>query len=299
MNTLDKKYLDLCNIILNDGIRKQNRTGVDTIATSGLSIRHDMSEGFPLLTTKRVAFKTLKVELEGFIKGITSKKWFQDRGCKIWDEWCNPKKIPYSNDEETQRKMLEEDDLGLIYGSQWRKFHDPNTVQIYERAGKSDYEYIRDSIDQVKNILDTLKENPSDRRMICSAWNPLALNQMALPPCHFAWQVVVVGDRLDLIWYQRSCDFFLGIPFNIASYGLLLHLLAKHANLKEGILTGHFGDCHLYENSIDALKIQMERQPYNLPYLDTKFKNFFDWTYTDTELYDYYCHGKLSVDVAV
>jgi thymidylate synthase len=293
MNNLDKTYLNLCQEILNTGIRKENRTGVDTIATSGLSIRHDMSTGFPLLTTKKVAYKSVKVELEGFIKGITSKKWYQERGCKIWNEWCNPQKVPYGNDDETKQKMLEEDDLGNIYGAQWRDFHDPD-------ASYADANSRFKSGDQLQNIVDTLKNNPNDRRMVCSAWNPNALHTMALPPCHFSWQVLKVGDRLDLIWNQRSCDFFLGIPFNIASYGTLLHLLAKEANLKEGILTGHFGDCHLYENSIDAIKTQSQREPYDLPRIETdNFTNVFDWEYKDTKLIDYNSHETIKVEVAV
>jgi len=288
MNTLDEQYLNICKRILNEGVRKENRTGVDTIATTGLSIRHDMSSGFPLLTTKKVAYKSCRVELEGFIKGITSKKWFQERGCTIWNEWCNPHKVPYGNDEETKQKMLEEDDLGRIYGAQWRMFGDGLVTDSFYK------------VDQLQNIVDTLKNNPNDRRMICSAWNPIDLSDMALPPCHFAWQVIVVGDRLDLIWNQRSCDFFLGIPFNIASYGTLLHLLAKQANLKEGILTGHFGDCHLYENSIDAITEQSKREPYDLPTIETQnFKSVFDWEYSDTKLVGYKSHPSIKVEVAV
>lgn len=303
---IDVQYLDLINRILTEGVRKENRTGIDTIAIAGASIEHDMSEGFPLLTSKKMAFKSIKVELEGFIKGIRSKKWFQDRGCTIWDEWCNPKKVAYGNDAESKAKMKAEDDLGLIYGVQWRDFKSPDsyTIQPCENDGSSVAQTTRmleaTGVDQLKKIVATLKANPNDRRMICSAWNPTALDQMALPPCHLLWQVTVIDGKLNLAWYQRSVDTPLGLPFNIASYGLLLHLLAKEAGLKEGKLIGFLMDTHIYVNQVDALKEQLGREPLKLATVKTdNWKSIFDWEYKDTVLENYVSHGPVKYEIAV
>jgi len=296
---IDVQYLDLVSKILNEGVRKENRTGVDTIAIAGAMIEHDMSEGFPLLTTKKVAFKSVRVELEGFIKGIRSKKWFQDRGCTIWDEWCNPKKVAYGNDVESKAKMKAEDDLGLIYGVQWRDFKTPDAHLIKTPGAYLISGPLR-GVDQLKKIVDTLKKNPNDRRMICSAWNPTALDQMALPPCHLLWQVTVIDGKLNLAWYQRSVDVPLGLPFNIASYATLLHLLAKEAGLKEGRLIGFLMDTHIYVNQIDALKEQLNRTPYALPQVSTeKFTSIFDWEYSDTQLTEYQSHPSIKFEIAV
>jgi thymidylate synthase len=283
-----KKLHDIADKILTNGSWKTNRTGVKTLSVVGEMFQHDMKDGFPIATTKQVAMKTAMVELEGFLNGVTSKKWYQDRGCHIWDEWCNPQKIPYSTDKETQEKMKNEDDLGRIYGAQWTAF------------GKSES---FDGINQVKRIVDTLKTNPEDRRMICTAWNPLELNQMALPPCHYSWHVVVTGEKLDtlnLTWNQRSVDFFLGSFFNIVSYAMLLKLLAKEANMKEGILTGFWSDLHIYENHLDQVETLLERTHYDLP--DCQIKNFtsiYDWTHKDYELIGYKHHPKITAPVAV
>lgn len=290
ITNIDNEYLALCQYILNNGTLTENRTGVKTYATTGLSIRHNMDLGFPILTTKKVAWKTLKVELEGFLKGVTSKAWFQERGCHIWDEWCNPQKVPYGNDEETKRKMKEEDDLGLIYGSQWRDFKDP----VYANDNPVH------SVDQLAKVLHSLKHNPEDRRIICSAWNPLALDRMALPPCHLMWLVNVIDGKLCLDWIQRSCDFFLGIPFNIASYALLLHLLAQQFELKEGILTGHFINAHIYENHVDQIKEQMTREPRGPVRIETEpFDDIRNWNYTMSELVGYDPHPPIKGEVAV
>lgn len=295
---IDVQYLDLVQKILNEGVRKENRTGVDTLAIAGACIEHDMSEGFPLLTTKKMFFKGVKVELEGFIKGIRSKQWFKDRGCNIWSEWCNPRKVPYGNDAESKVKMAAEDDLGLIYGVQWRDFKCPDTHTVSGPAI---------GVDQLAKIINTLKTNPNDRRMICSAWNPTALDQMALPPCHLLWQVTVIDGKLNLAWYQRSVDVPLGLPFNIASYGLLLHLLAKEAGLKEGRLIGFLMDTHIYVNQVDALQEQIGRAPMKLPTVSTydinnvtmdKY-NIFDWNYSQTSLDNYVSHPPVKFDIAV
>ena len=281
MNNVDKEYFRLLTTILTNGRRKHNRTGIDTIGVFGAMVQFDLSEGFPLLTTRKLPFKSTKVELEGFIKGITDKRWYQERGCKYWDEWCNPQKVAYGHSEDTKAKMKSEPDLGKIYGYQWRNFN------------SSGY-------DQLKKVVDTLKTNPTDRRMIVSAWNPCELNEMALPPCHFWWMVGVEDDRLNLAWGQRSVDSVCGLPANISSYALLLHLLAKQTGLKEGTLTGQLVDTHVYVNHLDNLKIQLERVPKELPRIETRnFTSIFDWKYDDTELIGYDPHDKLQFDVAI
>lgn len=293
----ETQYLEILRDLVNSDVKQENRTGVDTYKIPPRMIQHDMSEGFPLLTTKRVAWKTMKVELEGFIKGITSKKWFQDRGCHIWDEWANPKRVPYGNDEDSKAKMVAEDDLGLIYGSQWRNFHDPKNIgwDIL-----NDKKIEGGKVDQLENIIETLNKNPTDRRMICLAWNPLALDYQALPACHYSWQVLLRGNKLDLIFNMRSWDFFLGAPFNIASYALLLHLLSKESGYEAGTVTGMGGDIHLYENHIDQAKEQLSREPYELPYIETEnFKSIFEWEHDDTLLFDYKCHPSIKAPVAV
>lgn len=283
-----KSYLDILERITRDGKWKDNRTGIRTKSITGHMFEHDMSTGFPLLTTKFVSLKTVAVELEGFIKGITSKKWFQDRKCHIWDDWCNPIKVPYGNDEATKAKMKAEDDLGLIYGSQWRDFRD------------SDMHTEGDGVDQLLTIINKLKTNPTDRRMICMAWNPLALDYQALPPCHYSWQVLSDGETLDLLWNQRSCDTPLGIPYNIASYALLLKLLAKEVGMKEGRLIGFLADVHIYENQLDGVTEQMTRTPLDLCQVNiTTDKSIFDWTYEDIEIKDYKHSGKIIFPLAV
>lgn len=300
---IDVQYLDLVKKILDEGVRKENRTGVDTLAIAGAMIEHDMSEGFPLLTTKKMYFKGVKVELEGFIKGIRSKQWFKDRGCNIWNGWCNPKKVPYANDADTKAKMAAEDDLGLIYGVQWRDFKDPRNEFPQSDGSRILVESYHDKVgvDQLANIIKTLKANPNDRRMICSAWNPAALGEMALPPCHLLWQVTVIDGKLNLAWYQRSVDVPLGLPFNIASYGLLLHLLARNAGLKEGRLIGFLMDTHIYVNQVDTLKEQLTRTPYALPTIESTRGSIeiTDWDHTQSSLENYINHPPIKFDIAV
>lgn len=287
-----RQYLEIVNNILSRGELKHNRTGVDTITIAGATFEHDMSLGFPILTTKKMAFKNVRVELEGFIKGITDKKWFIDRGCHIWDDWCNPQKVPYGTDEITKKKMKEERDLGPIYGFQWRHFN-----AYYDSFNSN---YVDKGIDQLANIINTLKKNPNDRRMVVSAWNPLQIGQMALPPCHYCFQVTVINDKVNLMWNQRSVDTMLGLPFNIASYGLLLHLLAKESNLSEGKLIGFLGDTHIYINQIDGANEQLQRNPNDLPKIETEdFYSIFDWDYSKTKLINYKSHPKIEFPIAV
>lgn len=305
-----KAYQDILRNVLENGVPKQpvrfdsegNPVPVEngTIGTFCEVFRHDMSEGFPLLTTKKMAFKTMCVELEGFIQGITDKNWYKERKCRIWNEWANPlavKEVLESHGPELEKKEVQEqvNDLGPIYGYQWRKFD-----QHYGEASILDH---RDGIDpngvwlgfdQLKSIADKLKENPYDRRMVCSAWNPNQLHMMALPPCHYSFTVVVYGNKLNLCWKQRSVDTAYGLPFNIASYAILLLLLAKHANLIPGELSGILEDCHLYNNQIEGAKIQLKRTPLKLPTIELTHKgSIFDWTHEDIILKNYACHDKI------
>lgn len=287
-----KAYIDIVNKILNIGVRKQNRTGIDAITLPGAMFEHDMNEGFPLLTTKSVPFRLVSSELEFFIKGITDKKWLQDRNNHIWDEWCNPELVPYGHDPDTKEKMKEELDLGCVYGWQWRNFG----------ASYVDYKSppVGHGVDQLKNLVNKLKSDPSDRRMIVSAWNPVDIKRMALPPCHYGFQVTVVAGKLNLLWNQRSVDVALGLPFNIASYGLLLHLLAKESNLQEGKLVGFLADTHIYINHIDGIKQQIQRDPYKIPNIVTdNFSDIFSWNYTDSHIENYQHHPKIPFEIAV
>ena len=299
-------YLNIVRNVLKNGKWKSNRTGVNTLTCANVVFSHEMSEGFPLLTTKKMPMQTIAVELEGFIKGVTSKKWFQDRKCQIWTEWANPIKVQkklQNNVALKSRKQIqiEEDDLGGLYGFQWRRFN-----QAYDE----DDEGCITRYDQLKTIVDTLKSNPDDRRMVCSAWNPIQMNRMALSPCHYSWNVVHIDGVLHLNWSQRSCDLMLGVPFNIASYALLLLLLCKESNLKPGNLTGLLADCHIYENHIDQAQEQLLRDPHDLPTItipdnitlddgSQKPYNIFDWTHKNYTLSNYYPHPHIKLEVAV
>lgn len=285
-------YLDVIDKVVSRGEVKNNRTGVDAITTPGVMFEHNMSDGYPLLTTKHVPFRLIASELEFFIKGITDKQWLQDRNNHIWDEWCTSRKVSYDHCEVTKAKMKEERDLGPIYGWQWRNFGAQYyTVGPCKGTG---------GVDQLQKLINTLKTNPDDRRMIVSAWNPLSLHEMALPPCHYSFQVTVINGKLNLLWNQRSVDVALGLPFNIASYALLLHLLALESGLQEGKLIGFLADTHIYVNHIEGLKLQLTREPKKLPTLTTKnFKDIFTWEYTDSSVVDYQHHPKISFEIAV
>lgn len=289
-----KAYLDIVQKILKEGKNVETRQGTPAYTIAGAIFEHDMSKGFPLLTTKKMPFKLVSSELEFFIRGITDKKWLQDKNNHIWDEWAKPQKAPYGHDEASKKKMFEERDLGPVYGFQWRHFNAPyiNYDSNYEGQG----------IDQLKKIIETLKTNPRDRRMIVSAWNPLQFNEMALPPCHYSFQVTVIDGKLNLLWNQRSVDTMLGLPFNIASYAILLHLLAKETGFQEGKLVGFLADVHIFENHIDGAKEQLSRDPnkYPLPKIETtNWKSIFDWHFEDTKLLDYQSYEKIPFEIAI
>lgn len=287
-----EEYFKIIKNVLENGELKENRTGVNTLAVVGSMFEHNMQDGFPLLTTKKIPFRLVSSELEFFIKGITDKNWLKENNNHIWDEWCSPDIVPYGNDEITKKKMLEERELGPIYGYQWRNFGKKYTAYNKEPEGSG--------VDQLKKVITTLKTNPTDRRMIVSSWNPLDLGHMALPPCHFCFQLIVTNNKLNLLWSQRSVDLALGLPFNISSYALLLHLLAKEANLKEGKLVGFLADVHIYTNHINGLKEQIQRKPKNLPKIETTdFVSIFDWKYTDTKVIDYDPEPTIKFEIAV
>jgi thymidylate synthase len=288
---IDLVYKQVVEKVLREGKRKNNRTATDTVSVSGCMIEYSMANGFPLLTTKKMAWKTIRVELEGFIKGVTDKSWFQERGCKIWNEWCTPAKVPYGHDEATYQAMAEEKDLGPIYGFQWRNF---NGQYKFGAEGFSG------GVDQLAKAIETLKTNPDSRRILVNAWNPQQLDEMALVPCHYSYQLLCNDGELDLLWNQRSCDIFLGIPFNIASYALLLELIARECDLKAGKLIGFLGDAHIYVNHLDQLEEQMKREPYAPPTLKLDgYDSIFDWEWGHATLDGYECHPAIKGEVAV
>jgi len=289
-----KQYLEIVQRVLNEGVLKSTRQGTEAYTIAGAYFEHDMARGYPLLTTKKVPFRLVASELEFFIKGLTDKQCLLSRNNHIWDEWASPSRAPYGHDEASKQRMLEERDLGPVYGFQWRHFNAPYVSY--------DNDYTNLGVDQLKRLVDTLKRDPNDRRMIVSAWNPSMLHEMALPPCHYGFQVTVINNTLNLLWNQRSVDTMLGLPFNIASYALLLHLLAKETSFQEGRLVGFLADVHLFVNHVDGAKEQLSRDSdkYPLPTLQTNnFRSIFDWQYTDTEVLNYRSYPAIKFPIAV
>lgn len=263
-----RQYLDLLNHVLNHGIEKTDRTGTGTISTFGYQMRFDLNDGFPVLTTKKLHLKSIIYELLWFLKGDTNIKYLKDNDVKIWDEWAN-----------------ENGDLGHVYGYQWRSWPHPD-------GGK---------IDQIKNLLNNLKNNPDSRRHIVSAWNVADIDTMALPPCHVLFQFYISNNKLSCQLYQRSADLFLGVPFNIASYALLTLMLAQVCGLKPGEFVHTFGDAHIYKNHVEQVKLQLTRVPRTLPqmWLNPEIKDLFSFDFSDFELNNYdplpHIKGKVSV----
>lgn len=316
-----KAYLDILKEVKEHGAGPHNnRTGIPDIGLAyGATFIHDMNNGFPLLTTKKMGLKNIATELEFFLRGITDKKWLQDRKCHIWDEWANPVKVEQrykiytkniknmSDDMKYSIKfkiMDEERDLGPIYGFQWRHFggeYEWDQSRI-EKNPEDNFNPRNPGIDQVKLAIEKLKKSPNDRRIIVSAWNPMAMNQMALPPCHMMHHLIVKENRISLIWTQRSCDLFLGVPYNIASYALLLLLYAKETGLKPGFLKGELHDVHIYTNHLAQVQEQLSRKPYPLPTVeipDDNWKGMLNWSAKDGfVLKNYICHEKIQGDVA-
>lgn len=286
MNKFDINFRGILKNILDNGFEQENRTGINSIILPAVFLQHNMEEGFPLSTLRKMPFKSAAVELEGFIKGITSKKWYQDRNCNWWNFWCNPQKVPYGNDETTKKKMEVEDDLGEIYGAQWTAFRDP-TVTPNGRQ-----------VNQLLNVIKTIKNNPTDRRMVVLNWNPLALDYQALPACHTQFMLNVINGRLNLSYVMRSCDMFIGNA--IVTYALLLHLIAKECELKEGVLSAMWHNAHIYVNQVEAINSVFSREPFELPKIQTEnFSSIFSWTHDQTKVIGYKAHERIQVNVAV
>ena len=266
-------YEDLVRRILTEGTLKSDRTGTGTISLFGQQMRFDLSESFPLLTTKRVFFKGLAYELLWFLRGSDGGNinWLLEHNVHIWDEWAD-----------------ENGDLGPVYGVQWRSWPAP-TPEDPNRT-----------IDQIANVLDLIRNHPDSRRMVVSAWNPAEVEQMALPPCHALFQFYVADGRLSCQLYQRSCDMFLGVPFNIASYSLLTLMMAQQAGLEPGEFVWAGGDCHVYDNHIDQVLEQLGRDPYPYPQIRIrKADSLFDYEYDDFEIVNYRYHPTIKAPVAV
>lgn len=262
------QYLNLLETILEKGTPKEDRTGTGTISRFGHQMRFDLSEGFPVITTKKLHLKSIIHELLWFLAGDTNVKYLQDNGVRIWNEWAN-----------------EDGDLGHIYGYQWRSWPTPD--------GKH--------IDQISNVIETIKNNPDSRRHIVSAWNVGELDNMNLPPCHILVQFYVADGKLSCQLYQRSADVFLGVPFNIASYALLTLMMAQVTNLQPGEFVHTFGDVHIYTNHLEQVKLQLTRKPFPLPTMkiNPEIKNIFDFKFEDFELVDYQAHPHIKGKVAV
>ena len=272
-----RQYLDTLKYIMNSGVDKPTRTGVDTRGVFGMQFRYDMADGFPAMTTKKLAFNAVKAELLWFISGSSDVKELQKLGCHIWDANAEA--------DYWKPKARFEGDLGRVYGVQWRSWKAPDGTQI----------------DQLKDTIEKIKKSPFDRRLIVNAWNPGELDQMALPPCHTFSQYFVADGKLSVQMYQRSCDMFLGVPFNIASYSLLLHMMAQVTGLEPGEFVHTLGDAHIYHNHFDQVKEQLSREPYPLPkiQLNSKIKGIDDFTMDDIELVDYQYHPGIKAPMAV
>ena len=263
-----KQYRDLLDRILTEGHKKTDRTGTGTLSVFGNQMRFNLEDGFPLLTTKKLHLKSIIYELLWFLRGDTNVRWLQEHGVRIWNEWAD-----------------ENGELGPVYGHQWRSWPD----------------YNGGTIDQIQNVIDLIKNHPDSRRMMVSAWNPAEVEQMALPPCHCLFQFYVADDRLSLQLYQRSADTFLGVPFNIASYALLLQMMAQVTGLKPGEFVHTTGDTHLYLNHLEQARLQLTRTPRPLPTMkiNPDVKNLFDFKYEDFELEGYNPYDHIKAEVSV
>ncbi len=263
-----KQYLDLLNRTLSEGVKKEDRTGTGTLSVFGHQMRFNMEDGFPMLTTKKLHLKSIVYELLWFLKGDTNIKYLNDNGVRIWNEWAD-----------------EKGDLGHIYGYQWRSWPDYNGGYI----------------DQITDVVNTIKNNPDSRRIIVSAWNVGDLKNMNLPPCHAFFQFYVADGKLSLQLYQRSADIFLGVPFNIASYALLLKMMAQVTGLKEGDFVHTFGDAHIYTNHLEQVKLQLSRETRQLPNIkiNPDVKSIFDFQFEDFQLENYDPHPHIKGDVAI
>ena len=263
-----RQFHELMRHVLDHGAKKSDRTGTGTLSVFGHQMRFDLSEGFPLVTTKKLHLKSIVYELLWFLSGNTNNQWLKERGVSIWDEWAAP-----------------DGDLGPVYGYQWRSWPAPNGQHI----------------DQIKEIIQTIKTNPDSRRIIVSAWNVADIPKMALAPCHAFFQFYVADGKLSCQLYQRSADIFLGVPFNIASYALLTHMVAQQCSLDVGEFIWTGGDCHLYSNHLEQVELQLSRKPYSLPQLKIHRKpdSIFDYQFEDFDIVGYESHPHIKAQVAV
>jgi thymidylate synthase len=263
-----KQYLNLLDHVLTNGVEKEDRTGTGTISVFGYQMRFNLADGFPVMTTKKLHLRSIIHELLWFLKGDTNIKYLNDNRVTIWDEWAD-----------------ENGDLGHIYGYQWRSWPAADGRHI----------------DQISQVIESIKSNPDSRRHLVNAWNVGELDNMALPPCHIMFQFYVANGKLSLQMYQRSADIFLGVPFNIASYALLLQMVAQVTGLQVGEFVHTFGDAHIYNNHIDQVKLQLTRQPYPLPQmkLNPDVKDIFDFKFEDFELVNYKAHPTIKGEISV
>ncbi|WP_201713239.1 thymidylate synthase [Rossellomorea arthrocnemi] len=263
-----KQYLDLCKHVMENGTKKEDRTGTGTISTFGYQMRFDLQEGFPLLTTKKLHVKSIIHELLWFLKGDTNVAYLQENGVRIWNEWAD-----------------ENGNLGPVYGHQWRSWSGSNG----------------ETIDQITNLIETIKHNPDSRRMIVSAWNAADVDDMALPPCHCLFQFYVADGKLSCQLYQRSADVFLGVPFNMASYALLTMMVAQACDLEAGEFVHTFGDVHIYQNHVEQVNLQLSREPKALPKLtiNPEIKDIFGFSFEDFKLEGYDPHPHIKGVVSV
>ncbi len=262
------EYLELLDHVLQNGESKNDRTGTGTLSIFGYQMRFNLSKGFPLVTTKKLHIRSIVYELLWFLSGDTNIRYLNDNGVSIWNEWAD-----------------DNGDLGPVYGKQWRSWSAPNN----------------ETIDQISNLLINIRENPDSRRHIISAWNVGDVENMALPPCHCLFQFYVSNNKLSCHLYQRSADVFLGVPFNIASYALLTHMIAHVSDLNVGDFVHTFGDAHIYTNHVEQVKLQLQRKPMNLPKieLNSSVNNLFDFQYEDIKIIDYQSHPHIKAKVAV
>lgn len=263
-----RQFHQLMQHVLEHGVHKSDRTGTGTLSVFGYQMRFDLSEGFPLVTTKKLHLRSIIYELLWFLSGNTNNQWLKEHGVSIWDEWAAPN-----------------GDLGPVYGHQWRSWPVPNG----------------ENIDQIKDLIEAIKLNPDSRRLIVSAWNVADIPKMALAPCHAFFQFYVADGKLSCQLYQRSADIFLGVPFNIASYALLTHMVAEQCNLQPGEFIWTGGDCHLYSNHLEQVKLQLSRTPFPLPNLKIQRKpeSVFDYRFEDFEILGYQSHPHIKAEVAI
>ena len=287
----EQAYLDLLQYVLDKGTEKGDRTGTGTLSHFGAQLRFDLQAGFPLMTTKKVHFKSIAYELLWFLSGSTHVDYLQKNNVRIWNEWATS--------EQTARFHRTEGDLGPIYGHQWRNYGASKNA-----AGNNTYNnssYNNDGVDQITEVIEQIKTNPNSRRLIVSGWNPAEANQVALPPCHTLFQFFVADNKLSCQLYQRSADLFLGVPFNIASYALLTHMVAQVCGLEVGEFIWTGGDCHIYQNHREQVELQLSRSLLKLPtlMLNANVDTIFDFGYDDISVENYESHPAIKAQVAV